>query len=180
MTDPLDPYSGDIGPYDDDDYDYVEWASPAIRHDYEAALGRLILAHNAVDRNLTILIQRCLDKLGNPTGLKSLDSGSFATRVTNVGVLRALVPSLQLDGIDLSELSQLNGNRNVVAHGHFEQDPFSGEYTLIGKTVYRDYSTERLNEITQRLKAQSRYIGAIIAFGFLGIPSSHPRAPSIF
>ena len=155
--------------YDDfDDDGPTEWADPAIRRDYEAALGRLILAHNEVDRNLTILIQKCLTELGDPPALKTLTNGDFKSRLTNLALLHATSPQLRaLSGIDIDGLSGLNGNRNVVAHGHFEQNPYDGDYWLIGKKQnYEDYSTERLNKITEALQKQSRAMGAIIAFGF--------------
>jgi hypothetical protein len=38
------------------DADEIHWADPEIRVDYEAALGRFILAFNEVDYRLTQLI----------------------------------------------------------------------------------------------------------------------------
>ena len=45
---------------DDDD---VPWASPEIRQQYEAALGRFILAFNELDNLLTEIIQTTLERL---------------------------------------------------------------------------------------------------------------------
>jgi hypothetical protein len=36
-----------------DDDDYIPWADPAIRTDYEATLGRFILAFNEADYRLS-------------------------------------------------------------------------------------------------------------------------------
>jgi hypothetical protein len=37
-------------------YEYVPMADPVIRTNYEAALGRLILAHNEVDSQRTLFV----------------------------------------------------------------------------------------------------------------------------
>ncbi|MDZ4362945.1 hypothetical protein [Brevundimonas sp.] len=157
--------------YDDfEDDGPIEWADPAIRRNYEAALGRLILAHNEVDRNLTILIQRCLKELGDPTALKSMTTGNFASRLSNLGTIKELCPKLPLGGIDIDGLSTLNGERNVVAHGHFEQNPYDGDFVLIrAKQQFQDFSSHRLDKITEALGVQNGQMGAIIAFGFVPV-----------
>lgn len=152
--------------FDDDDAPQ-EWADPSIRRDYEAALGRLILAHNEADRNLTIIIKQCLKALGDPPALSTMTHGNFAARLTNLGILQTLCPSFRISGIDVAALASINGDRNVVAHGHFEQNPFDGDYILIGaKKNFTNYSTERLDKITERLGVQNRQMSAVIAFGF--------------
>ena len=157
-----------IPEYDDfDDYGYgdIPWADPAIRTEYEAALGRLILAHNAVDVHLTRLIERCLNKLSNPPELAKLKTGPFAQRLDNLRMLNAISSDLRLQALAFEELAFLNTERNVVAHGHFEQEPHSGEYWLIGnKKTYDDYSTERLNRITERLDKQAAHLRPLVAF----------------
>ena len=50
----------DSQPFDDDD---TPWASPEIRANYEAALGRFILAFNQVDNELTDVIETILRRL---------------------------------------------------------------------------------------------------------------------
>lgn len=154
--------------YDDfDDGGPTEWADPAIRRNYEAALGRLILAHNEVDRNLTVLIQACLKELGDPASLKAMTNGNFASRLSNLAAIKQLCPTFPLAGIDVNSLTALNGERNVVAHGHFEQNPYDGDFVLIrAKQQFENYSAERLDKITEALGVQNRQMGAIIAFGF--------------
>lgn len=148
-----------------DDFDDVPWADPQIRQDYEAALGRLILAHNDVDLHLTRLIERCLEHLNDPPELKKLTSGMFDRRLDNLRMMKALAPALQIDGVDFDELAALNEARNVVAHGHFEQNPFQGDYVLITRAKrHDDYSTERLNEITTRLETQAEGIKVAVWF----------------
>ena len=154
------------GDHFDDSYDDdIPWADPSIRTDYEAALGRLILAHNEVDLRVTQLIERCLDRLDNPPPMRRLTHGMLGERLRSLDLLKALPINLELDRVDLSKLHQLNNDRNVVAHGHFEQNPFDGDYVLIGrKKRIEDYPTERLDRITADLQAASRQLSVLVDF----------------
>lgn len=163
--DDLDPYSGDIGPDDDGDYYDFPDIDPGIRTNYEAALGRLILAHNDVDYHLTQLIECCLKKLGKRSELSQLAKGMFADRLKTLKMLNAISPDLRLNFLDYDELSSLNGERNIVAHGHFEQNPYDGDYRLIRNSeTFKAYSVERLDKITARLKTQAHKLSPIVAF----------------
>lgn len=166
MTDPFDPYSGDVGPYDDDDaYDDIPWADPQIKKDYEAALGRLILAHNNVDIHLTRLIRCVLKQLGDPEPLARMTIGSFAQRLENIRMLGAITRDIRLTNVPCTEIAELNRLRNIVAHGHFEQNPFDGQYELIGnKRTHTDFSVSRLDEITDELIKQGSHLNAMVTF----------------
>lgn len=150
----------------DHEFDDVPWADPAIRTNYEAALGRLILAHNDVDLHLTRLIEKCLEQLGNPVELKKLANGMFASRLNNARIMKSLLPKMSIfHGVDFDELENLNQLRNIVAHGHFEQNPFQGDYQLITrKDRHDDFSTERLEAITSRLDNQAKSLKVAIWF----------------
>lgn len=156
----------DEGPESDHQFDDVHWADPAIRKNYEAALGRLILAHNDADLQLTRLIEKCIEQLGDKPELAKLASGTFDRRLANTRMLSAILPDLKvLEGIAFDELAELNGFRNIVAHGHFEQNPFQGEYELITRTKRHDnFSTERLNGITARLEKQAEALKVSVWF----------------
>jgi len=152
---------------DDDDHYYedVPWADPSIRKNYEAALGRLILAHNEVDLRVTRLIERCLERLGSPAPMERLKRGLLAERLRALDLLKALPLNLELAEIDVEKLHQLNTDRNVVAHGHFEKNPFDGDYILIGaKQHFSDYSIERLESVAKELRAEARYLSALVDF----------------
>ena len=160
----LDPYSGDVGPWDDDDCFDIPEADPAIRRDYEAALGRLILAHNNIDRYVTLLIQSALARLGNPPEQKGLTTGSFMKRLDALQKL-SKNDALELNMINFDEIRDLNESRNILAHGHFEQDQFSGEYELItNRDTHADFSAERINSLTGRMLHQAKHLEAIHDF----------------
>lgn len=161
-----------IEPFYHDNFDDdgpSEWADPAIRRSYEAALGPFILAHNEVDRNLTVLIQKCLTELGDPPGTRLALEGNFANRLATLAILK-MIPALRaLGGIDIAALTSKNGIRNLVAHGHFDQDPYMGDYVLVTKEKRKKYptvSTKELENATEVLQTQNRQMGAVIAFGF--------------
>lgn len=56
----------------------------------------------------------------------------------------------ELKTAPIVEMRQLSKERNVIAHGNFDQNPFDGRYQLIGKGKYSDYSAERLDGLTAR------------------------------
>lgn len=164
MTDDFDPYSGDVGRFDDDD-DYIEWADPQIRKNYEAALGRLILAHNDLDRFLTRLIECYLGDLGDRPELAKLASGQFDRRLDNLRMLQGIKPDFRIGGVDFDKMKELNRLRNIVAHGHFEQNPSQGDYILItNKATHDDFSVERLDDITKGLTDTASRIKPAVYF----------------
>ena len=155
--------------------DDLPQADPAIRTNYEAAVGRLILAHNEVDYRLTTVIRFAIAKLGGDSGLHRLAGGMFAQRVDSLALLQAIPINLYLGKIDCAQLRELNEQRNIVAHGHFEQNPFDGSYNLIGKRKYatqqqwseRQFPAERLDELSGllgNLADTLRYVEACFCF----------------
>jgi hypothetical protein len=151
----------------DDDYDdgYPPSADPAIRLNYEAALGRFILAHNEIDRHLTLLLEKVLDKLGNPTALKGFTSGMFKQRLDRLAILQAMPLDLRLRGLNIAEINELNEERNKIAHGHFEQNIYDGDYELItNKARFSHYTAERLDALTERMMRQIMQLRPTVIF----------------
>lgn len=172
MSDRMPP--ADAYEYDDDD---IPWADPQIRINYEAALGRLILAHNEMDRHLTLLIEKCLEKLGHPPEHDRFRFGRFTARLNNLRTLNNMSAGLPIAHVDFDGLEAVNGQRNIVAHGHFEQNPFMGDYILItNKETHRDFSVERLNDITVSLEKQTTALKPIIYFAFDEIEFEFPES----
>lgn len=143
----------------------IPWADPSIRRDYEAALGRLILAFNSVDLYVTRLLECYLRKMGDPPILRKLATGNFAQRIENLAMLEAMPMKLTLKGTNFDRLKELNRLRNIVAHGHFEQNPFMGDYRLItNKKRHDEFSTERLDKITSELEREAAALSATTDF----------------
>lgn len=46
-------------------------------------------------------------------------------------------------------MKDVAGHRNIVAHGHFEQNPYSGEYEIVAKRAHQ-YTPEQLDAQASR------------------------------
>jgi len=102
---------------DDDD---IPWADPEIRVNYEAALGRFILAFNEVDYRLTQLIGWELSTRGREDLTASSSRGSFAQRV-NTAELLATGADAEIASLPFQQLRTLGGvlsvQRQLVSGG---------------------------------------------------------------
>src|SRR5687768_2113075 len=125
--------ASEMDPADDEEFPDPPYADARIRRDYAAALGRLILAHNEVDYRLTSLLGLAARKLDPAGGLDGLTEGTFHQRATAIELLMKAVPDVRLGGVGNGRLLELNRIRNVVAHGHFDQDPFEDDYEIVEK-----------------------------------------------
>ncbi|MFD2054957.1 hypothetical protein ACFSQT_18400 [Mesorhizobium calcicola] len=133
---------------DDDD---VPWADPAIRTDYEAALGRFILAFNEVDYYLSQIIAWELGERKSQHLRSSLTAGPFAARLDT---LEALSTTSRLGGVatlPMSRLRSLNADRNRLAHGHFDQNPFDGSYNVVLAAKAHEYPIKRISALANEL-----------------------------
>lgn len=122
----------------DDDYD-IPSADPAIRIDYESALGRFILAYNEVDYRLSQVIQRDLSERKRDDLAKSALEGSFNRRLDTLDLLAQSPSKGMLRSVPITRLRELNADRNKLAHGHFDQNPFDGSYSVVQAAKARDY-----------------------------------------
>jgi hypothetical protein len=133
--------------WDDD----IPSADPAIGTDYEAALGRFILAFNEADYRLSQVIAAELSKRGNPDLGATASKGTFAQRLEKLEILVSTTKNHQLSGLPVEKLRALNGDRNNLAHGHFDQNPYDGSYQLILAAKIRDYPIARILALAEVL-----------------------------
>src|ERR1700731_3246157 len=117
----------------DFDEDGVPWASPEIQRDYEAALGRFMLAFNRLDNLLTELIKTVLTKAGTADLIRQFEVMPFGQRLRTADLLKTSVHGKGLSGIPIEVMREISEHRNNVAHGHFDQNPFSGEYDIVSR-----------------------------------------------
>jgi hypothetical protein len=136
-------------PYDDDAD--IPSADPAIRTEYEDALGRFILAFNEVDYRVSQVIRSELTQRERSDLAATASNGPFAQRLETLDILANTSKSGNLGPIPLARLRSLNTDRNALAHGHFDQNPFDGSYTLVLQKKRRDYPTERVLTLTAEL-----------------------------
>lgn len=92
--------------------------------EYESALGRLLVRFN----DLEIVVGHVLD--GTLTTLKLphlyRDDHYFIQKVERLELALAALPTWPRPSFD--RLRKINGWRNNMAHGHFHQDPHTGDY----------------------------------------------------
>jgi hypothetical protein len=153
-----------------DDGDCAPFADPQIRLDYEAALGRLILAHNEVDFRLAKALERVVLRIAPDRSMMHYARGTFENRLRNLDLFQKAVPESGVVKIDVAALRRLNAIRNDVAHGHFDQNPFDGSYTLIGDgkgtgKKPMEYSVAELGAACEALKSIASTLNAHEIFG---------------
>ena len=143
MTD-SDPWLGD--PFDDD----VPWADPNIRKEYEAALGKFILLFNELDYHVAAFVRAQLERRGLSALARQVLGEGFGRRLPIFGDLARGDPHLSL--VKVERLKSLSEDRNRLAHGHFEQNPFDGRYKLILRKTVEDYPITRVECLAQRME----------------------------
>ena len=157
--DPADRY--DNG-FDEPDFD-EPIADPAIR------------AHNEVDFWMTGILSKAVRMLAPDGGLANLALGDFATRATNLQLLMHTAPHLALGNVGDGRLHDRNGTRNVLAHSHFDQDPWDGTFEIV-KARHRTLTEKRLNNLNaesinrgaEELERIASHMSAV--FDFIGHP----------
>lgn len=153
---------------DDWDDSDVPWADPKIQAEYEVALGRFLVAFNRIEIIISDLIVRSMQLLSRDNiEIEGTLDQSLKRRVED------LVKLLRESGkprIPNDEIDRLSIKRNTLAHGHFEQNPFSGEYEIVGRDRQPDpvkWSPEeigRLQAEADRLWSQMRVVEAAFWF----------------
>jgi hypothetical protein len=129
----------------------MTWADPAIRTEYEAALGRFILAFNEADYMLSQVILAELSARGNLELGAVAAKGTFAQRLEKLEILISSTKNSQFSMLPVAKLRSLNTDRNNLAHGHFDQNPYDGSYRLILAAKTRDYPVSRIVTLVEEL-----------------------------
>lgn len=157
---------------DDDD---IPWADPAIQTDYEAALGLFLVRFNRLENLIGDLLEGSLAKLGRGDLYSPEDRLEAKLRQFET-VLLALP---QMHKPDFKTAKHLNGERNTLAHGHFDQNPYSGEYQIVTQRRKRVAmpiaKIVRLSEMAERVIGDFRSCEAYLAFASLPGLEELPR-----
>lgn len=105
-----------------------------------------MMAHNEVDFWMTGILTKAVKMLDPVGGLDGLALGDFSARATNLALLMNTAPHLALSGFGSGRLHELNGTRNILAHSHFDQDPWDGSYEIV-KAKHRSLTEKRLTNL---------------------------------
>lgn len=109
------------------------FAGPEMRKKYELALGRFLVAFNAVEDHMRFTAAEICRSLGVPELWKDhLVKDDFSRQLKNLRLL--VLASPYFKDIRFDDLMALNAERNKLAHGHYEQDLFTDEFEIVGKT----------------------------------------------
>jgi hypothetical protein len=162
----------EFGSLEDDD---LPWAGPSIQRDYEAALGGFLVRFNRIENAVNRLLRFSLARLGRLDLERQTVRATLQTRVQNLCLLMLSFPtSAQVPSKEIEALSAI---RNELAHGHFEQNPFAGDYEIVGTARSKPWlprDVERQAEEADRIWDQLRLIEAWFIFAdaaVLPVPS---------
>ena len=106
------------------------YADPQIQKDYEAALGAFLVVFNAIENTINDIIVLALQKSGRADILKQLDNDSFNRKLTTLDLISVAYPTAVPQSVT-NQLRNLATQRNRLAHGHFDQNPFDGTYQVV-------------------------------------------------
>lgn len=131
-----------------DYYDEVEpFADPNIRRQYEAALGEFIVAFNELDDLVVQVVGYACQVVGRSV---PRNINGYAASVDLLDILGGS-NVLQLHGAPIAEMRELGKMRNLLAHGHFDQNPFDGSYRVVQRSGKPRYVTaEAISQWSER------------------------------
>lgn len=110
-----------------DDEDDIPWADPAIQTDYEAALGSFLVSFNRLENLIGDLLEESLAHLGSADLYVAGDRLELKLRLFETVLLA--IPRMHKPNFKAAH--DISGERNTLAHGHFDQNPYSGEYQIV-------------------------------------------------
>jgi hypothetical protein len=67
-------------------------------------------------------------------------------------LLKSSTEGASIRDIPIDLLEQIANERNRLAHGHFDQNPFSGDYEIVHKNTRKEYPVERLEALTEQAR----------------------------
>ena len=134
-------------------------ADPDIQTAYEAALGRFILTFNRLDSLATEVICTVLKRLGRRDLEDACTTRDFWLKLLSLDLLKSSHEGGGLKNVPVDLIREVAKFRNKVAHGHFDQNPFSGEYDIIVKDKRHAFSTDDIESFTTKAENASTALG---------------------
>jgi len=148
----------------------IPWADATVRRDYEAALGRCIRHFNQLDNLLGDILKTVLQRLGRSDMVEEyVYRADFSQRVRVLDLLRHSTEGQGIARVSVNDLRSVAGERNLLSHAHFEENPSSSEYRLVNRKgrTEQDYTAERIDGVTRRISeawSALRYVETYYAF----------------
>lgn len=129
----------------------VPWDDGAIRAEYEAALGAFILAFNEIDYWAAQLLRREMGRRDVEALYRPKDD--FGARLKTLIALAPKSRDSQVAALPFDRIKKISEDRNLVAHGHFDQNPFDGKYSLVRRHQVERFPTKKMLMRTQEARA---------------------------
>ncbi len=98
--------------------------------DYEAALGCFLVAFNRIENMVSEVIYLALEKSGRKDVYAHLAGDMFNRKVVALELISLRYPEVANIGM-IKELRALGSERNNLAHGHFDGNPFDGSFRIV-------------------------------------------------
>lgn len=150
----------DTPDFDDD----TPRASPEIQETYEAALGRFLLVFNRIDTLLSECLSRMLVALKRDDLVGRCTRTDFAFKLLLLDLLKSSTKSNVMADVPIDLMKQLARDRNILAHGHFDQNPFDGSYEVVTTRVRVEYSAAQLDDLAIKAKIAWKALRQVQAY----------------
>ncbi len=109
-----------------------------------------MLAFNRLDNLLTVVVSLVLQENGRADLIGACTGRDFWLKILTLDLLKSSVGQRSIKNVPLALMREVAAHRNKVAHGHFDQNPFSGEYDIVVKNVSNNYSASDLDKLTAK------------------------------
>lgn len=113
------------------DHDEPPYADPQIQKDYEAALGDFLVRFNRIENLIADIAYRALKRYGRTDLAASTIKQPLQQRLDSLELILLGVSNLR--PLPYAAIKALAKDRNTLAHGHFNQNPFQGDYVIVGR-----------------------------------------------
>ncbi|RWE29170.1 MAG: hypothetical protein EOS78_30655 [Mesorhizobium sp.] len=120
-----------------------------MQKDYEAALGAFLVIFNRIENTVSDIVVLALKKAEREDILRSLSGDLFARKLTTLELLSVAYPQAAPREL-VEELRRLGAERNNLAHGHFDQNPFDGSYRVVTDRNTLSISVAQIGKLTAR------------------------------
>lgn len=74
----------------------------------------------------------------------------FSYKLLVLDLLKSTAEGQGIQSVSITAMREMAGERNRLAHGHFDQNPFDGSYDVVTRNIRCTYSVERLDGLTEK------------------------------
>lgn len=122
------------------------FAGPKTQQDYEAALGRFLVAFNALEDSVRSTVRLILRRRSCDDMWPLFINDMFRDQVKTLEVLSRSIDRFPV--LPYEAMRSLNDERNALAHGHYEQDLFNESFALVARGKTREFPIPQIHRFT--------------------------------